>query len=545
MESNREIFNHRAAPWHEKDAELPAVEHAAASAVSNEAPTAELLSVPEPISHEEQLQEASQTTSQSQETFQPHEASQSHVEQPQATSEPQETFQSQEVSQPQPTLQATPQPAPQETPQLYEAQPQSQAPQDFYAQGAPESLQAELQSPAHQARPHHKHAKLMPFFIGIAGVIVGALIVFVALFATGSLGRGVSSLSNGGAIELASTVNDSEETLAEQVAKKCLPSVVSVKAYGETTQQMDLFSELFGENDGSGDGSGSCRNDNETTEEAISLGSGVAIDNKHILTNQHVVAEGTKFVVTFNSGETAEAKLVAKDETTDLAVLEVDVEGLIPIQVSALDTVDVGEWVMAIGSPFGQEQSVSTGIVSAKYRSQTMQSTSGVSFYLNMIQTDAAINPGSSGGALVNEKGELIGINSIINSTSGSYSGVGFAIPADYAVDVANQLINGGKVTHPYLGVTLATVDVSSKAELNTSADFGAYVSPVLADTPAASAGIKKGDVIQEFNGKKISTAAELIIAVREAKVGDEVAIKVLRGDKIEDLKITLGEDDS
>jgi putative serine protease PepD len=402
--------------------------------------------------------------------------------------------------------------------------------------------QQERQQAAH---PQLKQSKLQVLAFGTVGVVVGAAIVFSALFLTGNLNKNSGSSTSASAIGVSNTVADSNETLAEQVAKKCLPSVVSVRAYGEVgNQQLDLFSELFGDNGGNGGGGGSGGgNDSESTEEPLSLGSGVAIDNKHILTNQHVVAEGTKFVVTFDNGETAEAKLVAKDESTDLAVLEVNVEGLVPIQVAGLDTVNVGEWVMAIGSPFGQEQSVSTGIVSAKYRSQTMQSASGVTFYTNMIQTDAAINPGNSGGALVNDKGELIGINSLINSTSGSASGVGFAIPADHAVNVANQLINGGKVTHPYLGVTLATVDAASKSQLETSADSGAYVSSVVKGSPAAKAEMKKGDIIQEFNGKKISTAAELIIAVREAKVGDEVTIKVLRGDKTEEIKVALGED--
>ena len=205
---------------------------------------------------------------------------------------------------------------------------------------------------------------------------------------------------------------------------KSLPSVVSITAQGET-------------------------------EDSGGVGSGVILDaDGNILTNYHVIEGATALVVRTDDGNSYEAEVVGTDESSDLAVIRLkDAKDatLTPIEIGDSDGIAVGEWVMAIGSPFGNEQSVSTGIVSALYRSTALQSTSGTSIYANMIQTDAAINPGNSGGALVNAEGELIGINSVIESYSGSSSGVGFAIPVNYAINIANQIIAGETPVHPYL----------------------------------------------------------------------------------------------
>ncbi len=264
-----------------------------------------------------------------------------------------------------------------------------------------------------------KTKKLPVFVSSLAGLVVGAVLV-IALVMTGALRIGSTNvdapaLSDSGSNQTIQ-IDAEDTTLAEAVSAKALPSVVSITAV----------------NEGSGEGG---------------IGSGVILDTDgNILTNYHVIGGATTINVSTNDGASYEAELVGQDESSDLAVIRLqgaDASSLTPIEIGDSDSLTVGEWVMAIGSPFGNEQSVSTGIVSALYRSTAMQSTSGTTIYANMIQTDAAINPGNSGGALVNDNGELIGINSMIESYSGSSSGVGFAIPVNYAINIAQQIIDG------------------------------------------------------------------------------------------------------
>ena len=221
-------------------------------------------------------------------------------------------------------------------------------------------------------------------------------------------------------------INVSEDaTLAQVVAAKALPSVCSIDVYAYQN------SYYYGYNSGSKNNQGSLTQ--------TSLGSGVVLsEDGYILTNYHVVEGGAAFKVTIE-GEQYDAELVGSDESSDLAVLKAQGEGFTPIELGDSDNLTVGEWVMTIGSPFGLEQSVATGIVSATSRSQIYSSStddSDASLYPNMIQTDAAINPGNSGGALVDSEGKLIGINTLITSYSGNYSGVGFAIPVNYAINI-------------------------------------------------------------------------------------------------------------
>jgi putative serine protease PepD len=236
-----------------------------------------------------------------------------------------------------------------------------------------------------------------------------------------------------------------------------------------------------------------------------------------------------------------EGKLVGADESSDLAVLKIEANDLVPIEIADSDELDVGEWVMAVGSPFGLEKSVSTGIISALYRSTTMQSQNGTNIYANLIQTDAAINPGNSGGALVNNEGKLIGINTLINSTSGSSSGVGFALPSNFAMYVANQLMEGKEVQHAFLGVTLYTVTKANAADLGVTATSGAYIETVQPGSPAEDGGLQKGDVITEVDGTKINSSSEAIIELRSKKVGDQVTITVDREGSATKLDVTLG----
>lgn len=195
-----------------------------------------------------------------------------------------------------------------------------------------------------------------------------------------------------------------------------------------------------------------------------SLGSGVVISNDgYVVTNQHVISGASSLKVSVGGNE-VDADIVGQDSSSDIAVIKLkNASNLVPIELADSDNIKVGEWVMSIGSPFGLEQSVATGIVSAKSRSQVVSSQSDGTnkVYTNLIQTDAAINPGNSGGALVDANGKLIGINALISSSSGNYSGVGFAIPSNSAIDLAKQIIEGKTPSHAQLGVT--TVPVTSQ----------------------------------------------------------------------------------
>lgn len=372
-------------------------------------------------------------------------------------------------------------------------------------------------------------AKKLPVFLSaLAGLVAGGLLM-VALVFTGALD--ISSdkgavVSNTSAPQNIS-IDAEDTTLPEVVSAKSLPSVVSI-----TTTIESSGLAMGGSDEGSG-----------------SIGSGVILDTDgNILTNYHVIEGATGIVVTLDDGTSLEAELVGSDESSDLAVIRVKDAGsanLTPIEVGDSDALTVGEWVMAIGSPFGNEQSVSTGIVSALYRSTALPSTNGSSIYANMIQTDAAINPGNSGGALVNDKGELIGINSVIESYSGSSSGVGFAIPVNYAINIAEQIVDGKTPVHPYLGVSLATVNALNARQNGLSVDAGAYVSDVTADGPAAAAGIQKGDIITAVDGDAVSSADGLIIELREHEVGDKVTMTVVRGKDEIQVEVELGSDEA
>ena len=361
-----------------------------------------------------------------------------------------------------------------------------------------------------------KTKKLPVFLASLAGFAVGAVLL-VALVMSGAFRITDTNVepTDSSTSSQSIKIDPEDTTLAETVSAKALPSVVSITAQGE-------------------DGGG--------------VGSGVILDEDgNILTNYHVIEGATDLAVALDGGESYEAEVVGTDESSDLAVIRLkdakDVD-LTPIEIGDSDNLNVGEWVMAIGSPFGNEQSVSTGIVSALYRSTALPSTSGTSIYANMIQTDAAINPGNSGGALVNDKGELIGINSVIESYSGSSSGVGFAIPVNYAMNIANQIIDGKTPVHPYLGVTLTSVNALSARQDNLSVSEGARVVEVAADGPADKAGLKADDIVTKIGDTDVTSADSLIIAMRTYEVGDKVELTVVRGKDEKKLEVTLGSDE-
>ncbi|BBH49769.1 hypothetical protein Pcatena_03560 [Parolsenella catena] len=397
---------------------------------------------------------------------------------------------------------------------------------DTFVSGAP----VPPQGPRPQAsqsqqpkRPKKPHPGLRSLLFGLLGGVIGAVAV-VAVLVVGGFVAMPSSATSGktgsrGTTSSSQTVtvnsgDSTDTTLANAVAQKALPSVVSI---------------------------------NVTTSDGEGVGSGVVLDTDgNIVTNYHVI-EGAQSISVSTGDASYDATVVGSDESSDLAVIKIDAgdAALTPIEVGDSSTLQVGDWVMSLGSPFGLEQSVSTGIVSSLYRSTMLQNTSGNTIYTNLIQTDATINPGNSGGALVDDEGKLVGINSLIESYSGSSSGVGFAIPGNYAVEVAQKLIAGQTVTHAYIGGSFQTVTANNARSNSLSVNQGAYVAELADDGPAAQAGIQKGDVITALDDEEITSSDALVLAVRSHSVGDTVTVTLMRGSKQMQVQVTLGSDEA
>jgi serine protease Do len=267
------------------------------------------------------------------------------------------------------------------------------------------------------------------------------------------------------------------------------------------------------------------------------MGSGIIYSaDGYIVTNEHVVDNADDIKVNLSDGRTFEAKIKGVDKKSDLAVLKIDAKGLPAARLGDSDKLQVGEIVIAIGSPFGLNETVTTGIVSAKGRYGM-----GIEDYENFIQTDAAINPGNSGGPLLNLDGEVIGINTAIFSRSGAYQGVGFAIPVNMVKNVAGQLIDKGEVTRGWLGVSIQNVTPELAKQFDIAEDAkGVVVSDVYDATPAAQAGLKPGDVVVAYNGQKIENVNELRQHVADTAPGTTAKLKVLRGGKEMDLAVKI-----
>lgn len=364
------------------------------------------------------------------------------------------------------------------------------------------------------------------FLLGFLGAIVACALAFGVYSALGKNSSSVTLGSDGSGTNI--TVTGDDATLAEAVAQKALPSVVNINVYTASQPQTQGF----------------VRSSSTQEYTQSSLGSGVILsDDGYILTNYHVIEDADKLQVVASGGE-YEAKVVGTDPSSDLAVIKIEAFGLPAVEIGSSSDLVTGEWVMAVGSPFGLEQSVSTGIVSAVSRSSSsLYSSESEAIYTNMIQTDAAINPGNSGGALVDKNGKLIGINTLIASTSGSSSGVGFAIPVDYAKKIAEQIIAGQTPSHAQLGVSLTTVNSSVAARYNLPVSEGAYVTRVTSNSGASKAGITEGDIITKVGDSKVTSASDLIIAVRSHNPGDTVSVTFNRSGSEQTVDVVLGTD--
>jgi serine protease Do len=266
------------------------------------------------------------------------------------------------------------------------------------------------------------------------------------------------------------------------------------------------------------------------------VGSGVIVTKDgYILTNNHVVDDADQVKVTLQDGRTFTAKVIGKDPKSDVAVVKIDAHDLPAITFADSDKCEVGDLVLAIGNPFGIDQSVTRGIVSAKDRAAMDLD------YQDFIQTDAAINPGNSGGALVDADGRLIGINTAIYSHSGGNQGVGFAIPTDLAKGVMESLIKYGKVTRGYLGVSIQDVTPSLARQFDLKEDKGALVGDVVADGPADKAGLKSGDVIEKLNGNTVADSRHLKMEIANMAPGETTPMEILRNGSTKTLKVRIG----
>ncbi|MDR5170934.1 DegQ family serine endoprotease [Methylobacillus sp. Pita2] len=268
-----------------------------------------------------------------------------------------------------------------------------------------------------------------------------------------------------------------------------------------------------------------------------SLGSGFIISNDgYILTNAHVVREADEVIVKLNDKREFKAKIVGADRRTDVALLKIEATGLPKVTIGNPEQLKVGEWVVAIGSPFGLESTLTAGVVSAKGRALPQEN------FVPFIQTDVAINPGNSGGPLFNLKGEVVGVNSQIYSRTGGYMGLSFAIPIDVAIDVSNQLKSSGRVARGWLGIGIQEITKDLAESFGMKNTNGALVAGVEKGSPAEKGGLEAGDVVVKFDGKAVNVSSDLPRIVGATKPGKQVPVEVLRKGASKTLSITLGE---
>jgi serine protease Do len=271
--------------------------------------------------------------------------------------------------------------------------------------------------------------------------------------------------------------------------------------------------------------------------EKHSLGSGFIVSRDgYILTNYHVVDGADEVVVRMNDRREFIAEVIGKDKRSDIALLKIDADNLPIVKIGDSKDLKVGEWVLAIGSPFGFDHTVTAGIVSAKGRNLPSEN------YVPFIQTDVAINPGNSGGPLIDLDGEVVGINSQIYSRSGGFMGLSFAIPIEMAMDVADQLKTKGRVSRGWLGVLIQDMNADLAESFKLDRPRGALVARVLPDSPSEKAGLQVGDVILEFNGTLINKSSELPPLVGRTNVDEPATVKILRNGKQRDVKVNIGE---
>jgi len=388
---------------------------------------------------------------------------------------------------------------------------------------------------------------------------VGKILLGLVMVATVSAGVSYVTIKRTGiktAYEASATTGNSKvklvnisapsgiETDFTIAAEQTVNAVVNIssKTMRSVNQSVDLFEYFFG-NQGQ-----SPRQQQQ--EPQVGIGSGVIITpDGYIITNNHVIEGADELSVTLNDKTTYTAKVVGSDPNTDIALIKVDGKDLPTIPFGNSDDLKVGEWVLAVGNPLNLSSTVTAGIVSAKgrnlgiidsqnnYNNNNNKSTMSIESF---IQTDAAVNPGNSGGALVNLRGELVGINTAIISQTGSYSGYSFAIPVSIVARVVGDIKQFGSFQRPYLGVSIRDIDAEFAKDKNISVRDGVYVLSVVEKSGALEAGIKEGDIIFDINGTNVNKASELTEQVSRYHPGDVIEVKAKRGDKILTFKVKL-----
>src|SRR5271154_6089270 len=369
----------------------------------------------------------------------------------------------------------------------------------------------------------------------VVGLVLGAAGISIAHTTANSLAKNPPAT-----LKLADVNEGPSKTSYAPVVKTVLPSVVNISSSKivhsreESAEQMPMdpfFRQFFGE------GEGHFNIPKDRKEKA--LGSGIIVSPEgYILTNNHVVDGATDVRVTLSDKREFQARIVGTDPKTDVAILKIDAKNLTPITIGDSSKVEVGDVALAIGDPFGVGQTVTKGIISATGRGNL-----GIEAYEDFLQTDAPINPGNSGGALVNDRGELVGINTaIITHGSGGSEGIGFAVPVNLARNVMDQILKNGKVTRAYLGILPQDVTPTMARAFGEKEAKGIVVGDVTPSSPAQDAGLNRGDIIQELNGKPIADSNQLRMTVSMRQPGTTVQLKLIRNGSPRELSVKLAE---
>jgi Do/DeqQ family serine protease len=374
------------------------------------------------------------------------------------------------------------------------------------------------------------------FLTVLLSVLAGGLTAYAVVRASEPKTNPVVRDSEGNAVEYR-TVNLAESDYPDftYAAETAVEAVVYVEVTVQRqSRSIDPFEFFFGFGDGYGFGQ-------PRSQEQKGSGSGVIIrPDGYIVTNNHVVNGATSIQVTLNNNQQYEATIVGTDPATDVAIIKVDAQNLPALPMGDSDQLRLGEWVLAIGSPLGAQlrSTITAGIVSAKGRS--MPDNSGEFKIESFIQTDAAVNPGNSGGALVNKKGELVGINTAIVSQTGSYTGYSFAVPVNIVKRVAQDLMDFGSVKRAVLGIRMINVDKKFADEMKLSAVTGVYINEVLKGSAADKAGLKENDVIVAIDGQKITDGSSVQAKVSGYHPGDKATITYIRDGKTQEAQVVF-----
>ena len=375
---------------------------------------------------------------------------------------------------------------------------------------------------------------------GVITVFVSALVAGLTAFGvvkacTPTMNQNRTDVPSDGSLYRTVNLTDTDYPDLTYAAESAVDAVVFVKVTVKTQgYAMDPFEYFFG----FGRGQGQLRE-----REQQGSGSGVIIrPDGYIVTNNHVVAGAYKVEVTLNNNNTYEATVVGTDPVTDVALLKIEAEGLPTVQFGDSDKLRLGEWVLAIGSPLGEQLrgTITAGIVSAKGRS--MQQSRDEFKIESFIQTDAAVNPGNSGGALVNKAGELVGINTAIVSQTGAYSGYSFAVPSNMVRKIVGDLIDFGGVRRVMLGVTMQEIDEKIAEDLKLSSKNGVYIREVVKGSAADKGGIKEGDVLTAIDGTPLRSMTEVQAKVNSYRPGDKASVTVVRGGETVGLEVVFQE---